>query len=102
MTNECVIIENEIKCSLFDKVSLPFSIITAHVIEYSYENAAYSDEQLCEIGAQRLSSLTMSRIEAADLLKMRTTGEFTEKGYRIENDITFLTEISERVIIDTE
>ncbi len=102
LTNECVIIENEIKCSLFDKVSLPFSIITAHVIEYSYENAAYSDEQLCEIGAQRLSSLTMSRIEVADLLKMRTTGEFTEKGYRIENDITFLTEISERVIIDTE
>ncbi len=102
LTNECVIIENEIKCSLFDKKTIPLSISTSYITEYVFEKAFYSDEELIGIASQRLTSLTLSRIEGADLIKIKTTGNFTDRGYCITNDILFLAEVSERMKLEIE
>lgn len=102
LTNDCVIIENEKKYSLFDKASLPISVSSVYQVDYSYENAVYSDEELVNIASERLSALTLSRIEGADLLRIRTSGGFTDGGYLIKSDIVFLSEISERVMLDIQ
>ena len=66
--NECDIIDNEIKCSLFDRCKLPLSITLKYIPQYTYENGVYTDDQLVDIGAERLMSLIALRLENADLV----------------------------------
>lgn len=102
LTNECVIIENEIKYSLFDRCALPLSVSTSYIMEYASDEVFYTDEELVKIACDRLMALTASRLEGADLLKIKTAGDFTDEGYSISSDIVFLCEVSERVKLEIE
>lgn len=102
LTNECVIIEDEIKCSLFNKCKLPLSVKRVYIVDYEYENAVYTDDELVKIASDRLMSLSLSRLYEADLLKIKTEGDFTDEGYRIMTHMVFLSDVSERVKLDIE
>lgn len=98
--NECDIIENEIKCSLFDRCKLPLSISLKYIPQYTYENGVYTDDQLVDIAAERLTSLIALRLENADLVKIKTNGDFTDTGYSMSTEIVFLCDVSERVKLE--
>lgn len=100
LPDECDIIENEIKCSLFDRCKLPISISLKHIPEYANESGVYTDEELVSIASDRLMSLMASRLEMADLLKIKTIGDFTEEGYVISTNVVYLSDVSERVKLE--
>ncbi len=100
LTNECAIIEDEIKCSLFNTRRLPLSIERVFVIEYGIERREYTDAELVKIASDRLTSLRLSRLSGADLLKINTEGHFTDSGYILTSDMVFLSEVGVEVDID--
>ena len=99
MTNECDIIENEVAYSLFGRYKLPISINTVYYIKRDAKLAVYSDEKIVLIAGERLSALMAEKLASGDLLRLRTNGEFTEKGYFLRSDIIYLTEVGETVEI---
>lgn len=93
LTKECDIIDDEIECSLLGRCPLPLSFTLSKLVEYNYEDLTYSDEELIEKATAELMELTGIALSNADLLKLRTKGEFTESGYRMINEIVYLTQV---------
>ena len=52
---------------------------------------------MVELVSERLEFLTAERLKAADLLKIKTYGEFTDKGYSMSSDLLFLCEVGENI-----
>ena len=100
LTNECAIIENEIKCSLFNTAKLPLYITMVFTLEYESEPAVYTDEELVMIASNRLDAIRISRLVGADLIKIKTDGCFTESGYTLRSDMVFLSDVGELADID--
>ncbi len=97
LTNDCDIIENEVAYSLLGRCKLPISVKSVYIIENESVAVYLSDEELVSLAMSRLNSLTVSRLEGADLLKIKTTGKFTDSGYFACSEIIFLAEVGERV-----
>ncbi len=95
LTNECDIIEIEISYKHLDKYKLPFFLTVSYVPIFESEAAEYTDEEIIKLATDRLNLLTENRLAAADLLRLRTSGEFTDTGYVIRSDTVFLTEVGE-------
>ena len=93
LPEECDIIEEISTPSLLGKARLPVETRAQYLVEYEYSNATYSDTELVSIASARLSSATSSRLTMATLLRIKTTGEFTDDGYVMSNDITFTAEV---------
>ena len=102
LTNDCAIIEDEIKYSLFNTAKLPLSVRRVYVVEYDGVIGKYSDEQLVKIASDRLTSMRLSRLAGADLLRIRTEGRFTDSGYILTSDMVFLSEVGVQVDFDIE
>ena len=98
--NECDIIENEIKCSLFDRCKLPLSITLKYIPQYTYEDGVYTDDQLIDIASSRLMSLIALRLENSDLIRLRTNGNFNDTGYSMSTEIVFLCDVGKRVRLE--
>ena len=71
-----------------------------YIPQYTYENGVYTDDQLVDIAAERLMSLIALRLENADLVKIKTNGDFTDTGYNMSTEIVFLCDVSERVKLE--
>ena len=93
LPEECDIIEEISTPSLLGKARLPVETRAQYLVEYEYSNATYSDTELVSIASARLNSATSSRLTMATLLRIKTTGEFTDDGYVMSNDITFTAEV---------
>lgn len=91
--NECDIIEDVKVFSLFGKCRLPIKTVSAYEVEYNVSRAAYSDTQLVSVASSRLNSATLKRLVDADLVKIKTDGMFTDKGYLMYSDIEFACEV---------
>ena len=97
LTNEYDIIETKRSNSLLGAHKLPFSLITSYVPVYSTEQIAYSDHELVSVASARLNALIASRLQACDLLKMKTYGSFTDTGYEMYSDLIYCAEIGRSV-----
>ena len=73
-----------------------------YVVEYDGVIGKYSDEQLVKIASDRLTSMRLSRLAGADLLRIRTEGRFTDSGYILTSDMVFLSEVGVQVDFDIE
>ena len=102
LTDKCDIIDNEKTYSLFGISRLPFSVSIKYLSEYEYAESEYTDEELVRVASSRLDALTVSRLCRADLLKIRTYGEFEEDGYKMRSEMSFLSDVSERVEFKVE
>ena len=81
---------------------MPFSVSIKYLSEYEYAESEYTDEELVRVASSRLDALTVSRLCRADLLKIRTYGEFEEDGYKMRSEMSFLSDVSERVEFKVE
>ncbi len=91
--SDCDIIENVKVFSLFGGAPLPISVTQKTAVCYKTEKAEYSDEELVSLASVRLRSLILSALCSSDLLKIKTSGEYTEDGYTMKSEIVYLAEI---------
>ena len=102
LPEECDIIEEISTVSLFGKCRLPLETHATYLAEYDYTDAVYSDTELVKIATARLNSATATRLTMATLVKIKTNGEFTDRGYLMSNDITFTAEVGTDVSFSAE
>ena len=93
LSSGCDIIEDVKVFSLFGKHNLPISLISEYAVDYEISDALYDDSALVSLASSRLSAQTASRLLLSDLIRMRTYGEYTDRGYRMSADLVFLTDV---------
>jgi similar to stage IV sporulation protein len=93
LDNECDIIEEKETFSLLGNKKLPFSITKEYLSEYEIYEKVYSDDEITALAGKRLTSRLFSRLVNADLVKIKTFGEFTESGYRTYSDFIFCADV---------
>ena len=97
LAEECVIIDDVKEYSLFGGLKLPFSIKREYARNYLLTNETYSDAEIVDLTAKKLASAIQTRTVGADLLKIRTFGDFTGEGYEMFSEIVFLADIGQEV-----
>ncbi len=98
----CDIIEDVKVFSLFGKEALPVSVIKRYAVRYEYVNEEYTDQELVTVASAKLRAKTLSALCGADLLRIKTYGEFTDSGYTMASRIVFLEDIGEILEFKTE
>ena len=98
--NTCDIIEEIRGFALFDKYELPIRI--EKVYAYEYMNQAYtrSDDEIIAAAKQELDSKIYTVFKDADVLKLRTVGEFYDLGYRLTSRVVYSAEIGNESAIE--
>ena len=91
----CDIIKNVKVFSLFGEKRLPISLSSSYALEYNVIRECYDDLQLAKIASERLSVKMLTALSDADLIKIRTDGEYTDNGYVMRSDIVITREVSE-------
>lgn len=87
---ECDIIDDVKVFSLFGKCLLPIRIISQYERVCTKETVEYTDEELVMLSSSRLSLAVTKRVVDADLVKIKTSGAFTNDGYSMSSDIEFI------------
>ena len=95
LTTEYDIINNEVKYSIFGKYRLPISINLSYIPEYQLRSSSYTDEELVEIGKQRMDGLLASSLLNADLISIKSEGVLSSESYYLTSDIVFTTDVGE-------
>ena len=90
---DCDIIVDRNTFSLFGKCKLPLEITTRSATEYTVSESAYTDTELVDTCLARHTAEVNYLLSDADLLKIRTWGEFTDTGYRMSSSITYSADI---------
>lgn len=99
---ECDIIEDVKVFSIFGKRLLPIKLVSEYEKVYTKESACYNDAQLVTIASSRLQSAVLKRIVNADLIKIRTSGEFSDDGYTMSSKIEFLGNVGKSMPFEAE
>ena len=97
LTSECDIIENEIEYTHLDRIKLPFSISISYLPIFEMTQGEYSDDEMVKLVSDRLNLLVNQRLRSADLLKIKTFGEFTDNGFSMRSEILLLCEVGENI-----
>ncbi len=90
---ECDIIKDVKTFSLLGRCKLPIEILTEKTVVKENGVGIYSDAQLVLVVSEMLSAKTAARLSSSDLLRINTSGEFTDTGYRMRSVIVFTDEI---------
>ena len=101
-TYECDIIKEIRVFSLPGGVSLPLAVSSAYVTETQTKSRLYSDAELVRICSARLASRMVSRTVGAELIRIRTFGDYTDFGYEMYSDIVLLADVGENLPFETE
>ena len=81
--SDCAIIEdNEEYLSLFGK-RLPLSVLRAYRYVRESDVRVHSDSELPLIAEARMSEAMRSALDGADLIKLKTSGGYTDTGYAV-------------------
>ena len=91
--DSCDIIEDIKTFSLPGNAKLPIEIITRYSTEYETESLEYSDAELVRVCSYRLNSTLASRLATSDLIKMKSSGGYTDTGYYMRSDIVYLSSV---------
>ena len=90
---ECDIIEEVTAFSLPGGKRLPVSFIATYAQNKRQILTYRTDEQLLSLAMNILRTDTALALRSADLISIRTSGEFTDLGYRAYNDLVFTTDV---------
>ena len=93
LTDTYDIIEDEEELLLFGKHRLPISVIRTYRQTQRRESVTYADWKMVEIAHARMKDRLSEYLVGAELLKIRTEGEYTEEGYRLNTSVIYLTDI---------
>lgn len=97
----CDIIKEIQTFSLFG-ASLPVELHRELAAVKQTESAVYDDARLVRLCAARLQSETARLTVDAELIKIRTFGDYTESGYEMYSDVVLLTEVGKSLPFEAE
>ena len=97
---ECDIIRENRKIALFDKYRLPIRIEKAYTVEYAETSRTRSHDEMTEAAKRELDGKIYSMFKDADILKLRTTGEFIDGAYRITSRVVYSSDIGKESAIE--
>ena len=89
----CDIIEDVKVFSLKNDKSLPLSLNTRYILDYTKEKDFYTDEELVRFASREMSAKNALRLRSSDLIKITTKGEFIDSGYKMYSDLVFLSDV---------
>ena len=98
--NTCDIIEEIREFALFDKYELPIRIEKAYAYEYTELTHIRSDNELTLAAKHQLDSKIYTVFKDADVLKLRTVGEFYDLGYRLTSRVVYSADIGKESAIE--
>lgn len=91
----CVIIETEEEyLRLFGK-RLPVAVLRAHRYHITERELRHADAELPKLAGERLDELLVSELAEADLISLKSSGEYTDKGYSLVVDYVISRDIGE-------
>ena len=97
---DCDIIENEVVWTLENGIKMPASLITEYISQPIKVDRAYTESELPIIAAARLDTEIAEAVGDGDLIKLRTSGAYTEDGYRMVADIVLSAEVGREAKVD--
>ena len=100
LTDDCVIIEDEEVCTVGNDRRLPISLKREYIARRAVNTVIYSESELPTVAGERLSELLLILLRGADLVKLRTYGEYTNDGYKITAEYVKAENIGREVSVD--
>lgn len=94
--NSCAIIDDRKEYTLLARCRLPISLERIYTVEKRSVEKTYTDAELARVAASRLTSLRAMVLRDAELMRIKTFGEYTEDGYRMTSLVSVLTEVGEK------
>jgi similar to stage IV sporulation protein len=92
---ECAIIENNEKCRLFGRYELPIEIVTEYSIPMTESIVRLTDTELVTLASEKMREAILSATSDAELLRLSTSGEYTNNGYRMKTTVTVIESVGE-------
>ena len=99
--NSCDIIKENRKIALFDKYRLPIRIEKVYEVKYAETERLLSEDEMTEAAKRELDGKIYSMFKNADVVKLRTQGEFIGDVYRITSRVVYSSEIGKESAIKT-
>lgn len=101
--NGCAIIEDVKEFVLFGRYRIPFGIKRVYVSRTAVKTEKHTESEMILIARARLNAKRTTAFSGADVLSLRTSGEFTDAGYKMTTRATLLKDIGEeRYFIEAE
>ena len=98
--NSCDIIRETRKFALFDRYKLPFRLEKCYLAEYTDTERTLSKEEMTERAARTLERKTYAMFKDADIIGLRTTGEFSDGVYRLTSRVVYSADIGKESAIE--
>ncbi len=99
LDGRCVIIKDTEECFVFERYRLPVKIVKTYNKSVKSTTVRYTESEITSIAASRLAGVRLIRLADAQLLKIKTYGEFTDNGYRMTSDVTVLRNVGEEHLL---
>ena len=97
----CDIIEEIREFALFDRFKLPIRIERSYSVQYEETIVSRTSDEMTDAARRELDSRIYSLFKDADVLKLRTTGEFVGDVYRLTSRVVYATDIGKESEIQT-
>ncbi len=97
----CDIIETEKECVVGENVRLPLAFIRVYYREYEECVLERTENELISEAEKALKE-ELSALSSAEITALRSSGGFTDSGYRLRTDVVFIGEIGEEREISAE
>ena len=97
--NTCDIIEENRSFALFGKYRLPVRVEKAYVVKYAADTRTRSADEMVDAAKRELDGKIYSMFKNADVIKIRTHGEFVGDVYRLTSRVVYTTDIGKQSAI---
>lgn len=91
--DECVIIENNENCRLFGRYDIPVSLVHEYTVPCTVVKRDLDPAELVRAASEKMRQAILERTASADLVRARTSGDFTDGGYSMTTTITVIEEV---------
>ena len=96
----CDIIEEIKESALLGRYSTPFALRKIYVREYDTVTHSLTEDEMIAEAKKELDEIIYSTFKDSDVLKLRTTGEFSDGLYRMTTRVVYVTDIGEESAIE--
>ena len=79
---------------------MPIKIEKAYAVEYSETTRTRSHDEMTDVAKRELDGKIYSMFKDADILKLRTTGEFLDGVYRVTSRVVYSSDIGKESAIE--
>ena len=100
--DSCDIIKDVEDFVVFGSYKLPLSLVKKYTVGYNELTADYKDDELVKIATARLMSLIRTEMYSADVVAIRTEGEFTDTGYTAVSRLTVIVDAADELFFEAE